>query len=140
MMQINTRARGGAMNRIVLLLPLLALAACATPRESCINSAQRELRTVDSLIAQTQGNINRGYAIAEVQDVRTRRTRCTGTNEDGSTFTFPCEETDTVRRQVPVAINVADERAKLADLQQQRARLAPATQAAVQSCIATHPE
>jgi hypothetical protein len=140
MMQINSKAPGGAMNKIVLILPLLALAACATPRESCISSAQRELRTVDSLIAQTQGNINRGYAVAEVQDVRTRRTRCTGTNADGSTFTFPCEETDTVRRQVPVAINIAEERAKLASLQQQRERLAPATQAAIQQCVALHPE
>lgn len=128
------------MRQIAYLLPLLALAACATPREACISSAQRELRTVNSLIAQTQGNINRGYAIAEVQDVRTRRTRCTGTNDDGSTFTFPCEETETIRRQVPVAIDVTAERAKLATLQEQKARLEPATQAAIQQCVALHPE
>ncbi|MCC5974812.1 MAG: hypothetical protein JJT81_12260 [Rubellimicrobium sp.] len=128
------------MRNHFLLVSLLVLAACATPRESCISNAQRELRTVNSLIAEAQGNINRGYAIAEVQDVRTRRTRCTGTNDDGSTFTFPCEETETVRRQVPVAIDVTAERAKLASLQQQKARLEPATQAAIQQCVAIHPE
>jgi hypothetical protein len=128
------------MRKILVLLPLLALVACATPREACINDATRELRTVDQLIAQTQGNINRGYAIAEVQDVRTIRTRCTGTNPDGTTFTFPCQQTETVDRQQPVTIDIAAERAKLAQLRQQKTALERQSQATVQACIAAHPE
>lgn len=128
------------MRKSLILLSLLALSACATPRESCISSATGQLRVVDRLIASTQGNINRGYAIAEVQDVRTQRTRCTGTNEDGTTFTFPCEQTETFDRQVPVAIDVNAERAKLDSLIAQRATLDRQSQAAIQTCIATYPE
>ena len=45
------------------ILALLLLAACATPLERCIASATKELRVVSGLIASTQANINRGYAI-----------------------------------------------------------------------------
>ncbi|SLN54949.1 hypothetical protein [Pseudooctadecabacter jejudonensis] len=129
------------MTRITLsLLCLAALAACATPREQCINSANRELSTLDRLIATTQGNINRGFALVEVQDVRVLRTTCEGTNEDGSTFRFPCEETETFTRQEPVSLNIAEERIKLDQLQSRRASVARDVQARVQQCIAVHPE
>lgn len=123
-----------------MILPLLALAACATPREACINDAQRQVTLLDTQIATAQGNISRGYALATVQDVRTVRSSCTGTNQDGSTFTFPCDQTRTFERQEPVAINVAEERAKLRDLTQRRETAARDTQARIQQCIAIHPE
>ncbi len=128
------------MRKNLFLLPLLALAACATPRESCISEATRELRTLTALVNETQGNIARGYAIAEVQDVAVRRTRCTGTNADGSTFTFPCEETTTVTRQQPVAIDLRAERAKLDSLLERQALLRRQSDAQVQACIAAYPE
>ncbi|WP_375279943.1 hypothetical protein [Pseudooctadecabacter sp.] len=124
-------------------LPLLALAtvaACATPREQCIRDANRGLAPLDRLIATTQGNINRGFGLAEVQDVRVLRTTCEGTNEDGSTFRFPCEETETFTRQEPVSINIAEERTKLAQLQQRRAEQGQAAQQRIQQCVAIHPE
>lgn len=128
------------MRKSLILLSLLALAACATPRESCINSATGNLRTVDRLIVETQGNINRGFALSREQEVVTRRTTCTGTNEDGTTFRFPCEKTDTLTRSVPVAIDLNAERAKLASLLNQKATMERQSQAAIQSCIATYPE
>lgn len=128
------------MKPFFVILPLLALAACATPREACINDAQRQVTLLDTQIATAQGNISRGYALATVQDVRTVRSSCTGTNQDGSTFTFPCDETRTFERQEPVAINVAEERAKLLDLTQRRETAARDTQARIQQCIAIHPE
>ena len=50
------------MHRVLPLL-LLALAACATPQEACINRATRELRTLDDLIAEQRATLARGYAV-----------------------------------------------------------------------------
>lgn len=127
------------MRRAIVLLPLI-LAACATPREQCINDVTRELRVLSSLVAETQQNIARGYAVEEVQEVRVIRTSCTGTNEDGSTFTFPCEETQTIERDVPVAIDLNAERAKLDSLLERQSQLQRSTDAAIQQCIAAYPE
>lgn len=118
----------------------MVLAACSTPREQCISGANRPIATLDRLIATTQGNVNRGFALAEVQDVRVLRSTCEGTNSDGSTFRFRCEETETFTRRVPVTINIAEERIKLSQLQERRAQSARAAQAQVQQCIAVHPE
>lgn len=122
------------------LLPLIALAACSTPQERCIGSATGQLRTLDRLIATTQGNINRGYALVEVEDVHVIRTSCEGHNEDGTTFRFPCEETQTHTRREPVSINVAEERVKLEQLMANRSAAQENLGARVQSCRDTYPE
>lgn len=124
----------------LLLCSLIALSACATPRERCISSANRPVATLDRLISSTQGNIQRGFGLVEVQDVRVLRTTCEGTNEDGSTFRFPCEETETFTRREPVSINIAEERVKLEQLQTRRAQAVRDAQGQVQQCIAVHPE
>lgn len=123
-----------------ILLSLAALSACATPREQCIAGANRPLATLDRLIAETRGNVNRGFALAEVQDVRVLRTTCEGTNEDGTSFRFPCEETRTFTRQEPVAINVEEERVKLQQLEERRADAGLTARAQIQQCVAVHPE
>lgn len=43
-------------------LAFLLLAACADPATRCFRAEARELRTVESLIAETRGRIDRGYA------------------------------------------------------------------------------
>lgn len=128
------------MKKTLILLPLLAIAACSTPREQCISNANGQLRTLDRLIDVASGNVQRGFALAEVQDVRVLRTTCQGTNEDGSTFRFPCEETETFIRREPVSINIVEERVKLAQLQDQRDSAARDVAARTQQCIAIHPE
>ena len=128
------------MRLYVLAIPLLALTACATPREACIYDANRPVNTLDQLINETRGNISRGFGLVEVQDVRVLRTSCQGTNADGSTFSFPCEETETFTRTEPVTLNIAEERVKLAQLEDRRAEAARIAQAQVQQCIAIHPE
>jgi len=124
----------------LLLIPLIALAACSTPRERCIAGANRPVATLDRLITTTRGNIERGFALVEVQDVRVLRSTCEGTNADGSTFRFPCEETETFTRNEPVAINVAEERTKLNQLLERRADAVSNAQATAQQCVAVHPE
>lgn len=128
------------MKKTLILLPLLAIAACSTPREQCISNANGQLRTLDRLIDVASGNVQRGFALAEVQDVRVLRTTCQGTNQDGSTFRFPCEEIETFTRREPVSINIVEERVKLAQLQDQRDSAARDVAARTQQCIAIHPE
>lgn len=128
------------MRPALFLLPLVALAACATPREQCINNVTRETRVLDSLINETRANLSRGYAIEETKDVRTLTRTCRGRNEDGSTFRYPCNETETFTTERPVAIDLNAERAKLESLlERQEQNRANANQAVAQ-CIATHPE
>ena len=125
---------------LLLSVPALALTACATPREACISSAQRELRIIDRLVAETQANIARGYAVEERTEVVTVRGTCIGTNDDGSSFTFSCPETETRTRTEPVAIDLAAERAKLDSLLERQAAQRSATEAAIQQCLVLNPE
>jgi hypothetical protein len=127
----------------LFVLPVAAtvlLTACATPREACISAANREGRVVDRLVTETRANINRGFALAERQDVRVVDATCEGESEDGTKFRFECEETRTITVQEPVAIDLDAERAKLASLLARQRENRAAAQSAVQQCIAAHPE
>lgn len=125
---------------VAVLLSALALSACETPRESCINSAARELRTVESLIRQTQGNLNRGYAIETEQRIDVDREICEVELEDGSERRFWCEDTDVIEVERPVAIDLRAEQAKLDSLLERRAVLVSDYGARAQACVATYPE
>lgn len=127
------------MRRALLLIPLLA-AACASPQEQCISQVTRDLRVIDSLVNETQGNLARGYAIQQVSEEQIIRSTCTGKTEDGTTFTFPCDETLIVTREVPVAIDLNAEQAKLNSLLERQSQLEQSSQAAVQQCAIAYPE
>ena len=126
------------MRPALILLPLVALAACATPREQCINAANRETRVLSALVAETERNLARGYALETQQEIRVVRSTCQGRTEEGATFTFPCEETETIERHVPVAIDLNAEAAKLTSLQERLTRQRAASDAAIAQCVATH--
>lgn len=128
------------MRPALIILPLMALTACATPREQCISDVTRDTRVLSSLISQTQGNLSRGYALEERQDVRTRYRRCRGENDDGTIFTFPCNKTETYTTSIPVAIDLNAERAKLQSLEEQFTVTQASANQAVAQCIAIHPE
>jgi hypothetical protein len=139
------------MRLIVLLLaaPLL-LAACATPREACINAATRDLRVLDRLIAETEANIARGYAIDRVQIIEPRWVLCPGprrivTRPDGSQVLIDdgfrhCWRDVTVTTERPRAIEIAAERRILASTRNERARIARETERAIAECRARFPE
>lgn len=125
------------MTRLVSRLALcLALAACATPEERCVIDATKELRTVDGLIAETEGNLARGYAIDREVERRPRLTFCTGgiRNRVGMSF---CTTEDIIYRDRPVALDPEAERRKLALLKDRRARLAEAASRNVAACRGT---
>ena len=128
------------MRPLFLVLPLAALAACATPREACINTVTRDTNILSALINQTERNLSRGYALEQRQDVRAVSGTCRGRNADGTTFTFRCDETETFTTTVPVAIDLNAERAKLASLRERFVQTQAASNQAVAQCIAVHPE
>ncbi len=128
------------MRLSILLLPVLAVTACATPQEQCIGQATRDARINASLIAQTQGNIDRGFGLRTEERVREVRRLCRGETESGEAVVTRCEEVKVTKVQVPVALDLNAERAKLASLIQQRDRLANATQSGVAQCRALYPE
>jgi hypothetical protein len=128
------------MRPAFIILPLLALAACATPREQCIGDATRDTRILSSLINETRANLSRGYALDERQDVRTLTRSCRGEHEDGSTFRYPCNETETFTTTVPVAIDLNAEQAKLRSLEERFVQTQAGSNQAVAQCIAVHPE
>lgn len=128
------------MRPALFLIPLLGLAACATPQQQCLGAATRDARINAQLIAQTEANIERGFALRTEEQLRERNRLCRGETESGEAVVTRCETVDIRRVRVPVAIDLNAERAKLASLKQERARLATRTEAAVGQCRALYPE
>ena len=123
--------------RPAILSGLLALAACATPQEQCIANASKNLRVVEGLIQTTRGNLARGFAL-EKRQVLVNQEQVIGVDEDGDDIvidTAVAEDT-----LVPVAIDLAGEQAKLDSLLARQGELVRQRNAAVQQCIALHPE
>lgn len=127
------------MRRILFVLPLLA-AACATPREACISQVGADLRTLNSLIAETQGNIARGFTYETKQEVITTKTFCEMKDQAGNVTTYPCDDVETIERREPVAIDLNAEQAKLNSMIQRQKVLESQVNAAIQQCVAIHPE
>lgn len=130
------------MNRITLPA-LLLLAACGTPQEQCINRNTRDLRTVDRLITETQGNLDRGYAYEEITITTPQWEYCDQPPlAEGEPAPPPrlCLEDheETVTR--PKAIDLAAEARKLEGLQIKRRQLARAAEPVIAQCKAENPE
>lgn len=123
------------MRHISALLFLL-LSACATPLEQCIASASRELRVLSGLVASTQVNINRGYAIVTERFFVTEEQVCGQIDQKPVYCDVPVAES----RDVPVAIDLNAEQATLDSLLTKRAELAKLAQAAIKNCKTQYPD
>lgn len=130
------------------LLPLallILLAACGTPQERCIDRATREVRAVEQLLAEVEGNLARGYAWEEKSVTRVRWEVC-GYRQiqraDGTIVTLPdrCMQpyTDTIRSRV--AIDPESEKRKRDALIAKRRALLPQAEANIAACKATYPQ
>jgi hypothetical protein len=132
--------------RAAILPALLILAACGTPQQQCINRETRDLRVVERLIAETQGNLDRGYGFEEVTVYNTEYVDCTPRVIVPEGQPVPpieprlCldEVPETVRR--PVALDLAEEQRKLASLQQRRQELLGRAEQVIAACKAAYPE
>lgn len=130
----------------LLLAPLLlGLAACGTPQEQCINRSTRELRSLQSLLAEVEGNLARGYAYEEYEVPMTRWEVCgteTITRPDGTVIEKPqmCLEDYTITRSRQVAIDPAAEARKRDGLRAKIRALTPQAEAAIRACKVAYPE
>lgn len=125
---------------ILLLIAALGLSACQTPREACVSEATRQLRTVEFLIAETRGNLERGYGIETEQRIDVDRGICEIDLPDGTERRFFCDDTDVIEVERPVALDLDAERAKLDSLLEQRGRLLAQQEARLAACRAAYPE
>ena len=129
------------MQRPALALFAL-LAACGTPQEQCISTGTRDLRTVDRLIAEAQGNIDRGYALEDVTITQEHWGYCEQPQPPGQppAGPVPCMIEHDVTVQKPVAIDLADEAKKLEGLKAKRAELARAAEPIIAQCKEEYPD
>lgn len=119
--------------RLVAPAALALLAACATPQEACISQARADVSTLEARIATARGNIERGYAIHRQSVPYTYVDTCF----DDAGATYQCEQNATRIEETPVAIDVAEERAKLARLQARLPALSAEAQARIAQCRIT---
>ncbi|MEM9474323.1 MAG: hypothetical protein AAGA71_03470 [Pseudomonadota bacterium] len=105
------------------------LAACASPEERCIADATEDLRVVNGLIAETQGNLDRGYAIETTVEPRVGIGFCTGS----SNLRF-CSDTSQTIRDRPAAIDLTAEQQKLDSLVAKKAELEQRTRRSLAAC------
>jgi hypothetical protein len=132
------------MRRIVILSLCLFLAACGTPQEQCINRETRDLRVVNRLIAETQGNLARGYAFEEYTVYTTDFVPCGYLPDDGNPATRReirfCRDRVPETERRPVAIDLAAEQRKLDSLLAKRRDLEGRAAQVVEACKAAYPE
>ena len=124
------------MRVVAALMCLCLLAACGTPYERCVRPVQAELRTVDRLIAETEGNIARGFAIERESQIIQERVVCRD-SEGRRSWCFAPVVTETRR---PVAIDRTVERGKLETLQARRSELQALAVATEARCRTQFPE
>ena len=128
------------MRYLLPLVPLALLAACATPQQQCLNSVSEPLGVNAFLIAQTQGNLDRGFAIDTQQRVSRGFDMCRQRDRDGVFSTTLCQTTRVKTVNVPQAININVERDTLDQLLGRQAILEKQASAAANQCRALYPE
>lgn len=127
------------MRYLFALAPFAVMAACATPQQQCLSAATQELRVNAYLITQTQGNLDRGYAIDQEQRVSQGFDTCRERTRDGGITRTLCRTTRVRNVDVPQAINLNVERDTLDQLLARRAVLQKQATAATAQCRALYP-
>lgn len=138
---------GNKMRRSIIFL--LLLASCGTPQEQCIGRETRDIRVLDRLIAESEGNLKRGYALVEVVTYRDRWVQCPVALPppvaEGETPPPPpppqlCRDEVRETETRPQSIDLNAEARKLASMQEKRAILVRNAQPAIAQCKAQFPE
>ena len=131
-------------NILLALLPVLVVAGCGTPQEQCISRSTSEYRTIQSLLAEVEGNLARGYAWEERSVTRSEFRDCSHVirDKDGNAQVVhrSClrDVADTERYRVP--IDPAAETRKRDNLIARKQALTPTASAAVAACKQAYPE
>jgi len=130
------------------ILPALTLAllvtACGTLQEQCIRLEARELYLLDRRIAETEATLQRGYALVEVEEREWRWVVC-GPGRPGAPGQ-PAEPPELCWEEVsrfvirPKAVDLDEERRRLATMQASRRTVERANAPAIAACKAKYPE
>jgi hypothetical protein len=115
------------MRRTLALL--LLLAACAEPRAACLRQASAELRALDAAIAETELALARGYRVAPGSTVTAGLAFCA----ENSPLTL-CLSGERPISERHIAIDPAEERARLRALQARRPAVAAEAERAAAAC------
>ncbi|MGR3291644.1 MAG: hypothetical protein ACU0C9_10685, partial [Paracoccaceae bacterium] len=118
------------------LIVLLPLVACATPQQQCIANAGKDIRVLSGLINTTQANINRGYGLRTEEFLENENQLCGVVNGEK----VYCSVAVANSREVPVALDLTAEAAKLNSLLQKRGQLSSRTNAVIAECRLHFPE
>ncbi|MFQ6551108.1 hypothetical protein AAD018_002030 [Aestuariibius insulae] len=126
--------------RIAVVLVLMVLSGCATKQQRCVQEQARDLLVINQLIASTQANLDRGYAI-ETERVPVRRYGfCSERLSDGRIIRLPCSDIDYYTRRKAVAIDLEAEQSKLNQLLDRQPIALERARAGQAACIAQYPE
>lgn len=117
---------------------VLALAACATPQQRCINQHTHDLRVVDGLIARLQTDIARGYTLVQTPTLMPRWVMCGDPSSDDGPGMCLIDTPATVNR--PAAFDIAEAKRQLAQLKVKRRELQQQASPAVEACRAAFPD
>ncbi|MFY0662481.1 MAG: hypothetical protein JXR15_18455 [Shimia sp.] len=117
------------------LFGLTLLAACATPLERCISTAQSEVATLRRAITTAEGNITRGYAIHRSSDSYTYYDTC----YDKKDRPYSCPETRYRTVETPVEVDVAQQRQRLKALRRDLPAAEDRVRVQARHCTALHP-
>jgi hypothetical protein len=131
------------MMKRLLFVALAVLTACGTPQERCISRGTADLRTVDRLILETQGNLQRGYALETVTRWEEYWDTCLEpvvVNGQTTVQARGCRREYSYTEQRPKAIDLKAEAQKLEGLKAKRTELARAASPVIAQCKADFPE
>lgn len=125
----------------VYLLPLLALlAACGTPQERCISRNTKDLRVVENLIQETEGNLARGYAIETYRYYDDVWSQCHARDKEGNIYSYSCLKEIVREDKRPKAIDLKAEAATLDGLRERQKQLQVRAKSVISQCQALYPE
>ena len=121
---------------------LLALASCGTPQEQCIRTVSHDMIVLDRLIAETQGNLTRGYGYADTVVNQPEFVDCSPLATEANPNPRPqmCMDDRPVTVTRPVAVDLGAEQAKLTSMLKRRTEMAKALSPAVADCRARYPQ
>ncbi|MCF6445821.1 hypothetical protein [Nereida sp. MMG025] len=119
------------MRYTVSLVAVLALAACSSARDRCLNQAALPVAQIDALIVQTEANIARGFGLEK--ELQPRSILVTCVRDDRLSF---CQDRQVTVKRVPVTLDIDAERRKLSQLKSKRAEVVEAARKAQASCPA----
>ena len=131
------------MMKRLSVIAFAVLVACGTPQEQCISRSTRDLRTIDRLILETEGNLQRGYALETVTRYQDFWDTCFEpviVNGQATVVPRTCRREISHTEQRPKVIDLKAEAQKLDGLKAKRAELARAAEPLIAQCKVDHPE